>query len=290
MQELDDYINRVEHLPPAPRILPQLLSLLGKPDIDSSRVVSLITYDPGLTASVLQLCNSAYFGAGAPVSDVQEAVTRLGFRQVCQLVAAISGSRALGRGQKGYDLEAGELWKHSVATAVSAQIIARDRGVDESMTFTAALLHDIGKIILSQALESRYAQVVEEVEEKQQALLETEKRLLGVQHAEVGGRLLARWKFPSSLVAGVWFHHHPTAAAPDEKLAACIYLGNLISYFMGLGYGRHAFALRGRASALEILGLDGDDLPRYMIQTFENFEAIDALIQIPTECSSAAKV
>jgi putative nucleotidyltransferase with HDIG domain len=281
MQELDDFINRVDHLPPAPRILPQLLVLLGQPDIDSSRVVNLITYDPGLTASVLQLCNSAFFGSASPVFDLQEAVTRLGFRQVCQLVAAISGSRALGAGQKGYGLEAGELWKHSVATAVAARLVARDRGVDDSLAFTAALLHDIGKIILAQALEDRYAQVIEEVEEKQQALLEAEKRLLGVQHAEIGGRLLARWKFPSSLVAGVWFHHHPTAAAPHQKLASCVYLGNLIAFFLGWGYGRHAFALRGRASALEILGLDGDALPRFMIQTFENYSAIEALLHIP---------
>ena len=95
MQELDDYINKVKTLPPAPRILPELLSLLRKDDVDSSRIVQLISFDPAITASVLRLCNSAYFAGSTPADDLQEAVTRLGFQQVFQLVAAVSGARML---------------------------------------------------------------------------------------------------------------------------------------------------------------------------------------------------
>jgi len=102
MQELDDFIDQAKYLPPAPRILPQLMTLLGKPDIDSDQVIRLITYDPALTANVLQLCNSAYIGAATPAEDLQEAITRLGFRPIYQLVAAISGARALCPAQRGY--------------------------------------------------------------------------------------------------------------------------------------------------------------------------------------------
>lgn len=282
MQELDDYINKVKNLPPAPAILPQLLLLLGDPDVDSSRIVELIAYDPSLTANVLQLCNSAFFAQATPATDIQEAVTRLGFRQIYQLVAAVTGARTLAPPQKGYGIEPGELWKHSVTSAVAARIIAQDQGEEESLVFTAALLHDIGKIVLSEALEHVYAKLVQQTEEAQQSMLEAEKKILGVQHAEIGGRLLARWKFPPNLVSAIWHHHHPAAAKPYERLASLVYLGNMIAYFLGHGYGHQAFALRGRAEALDILGLTADSLPQYMIRTVENYESVQSLFKVKT--------
>ncbi len=280
MQELDDYINRVKSLPPAPRILPELLSLLRKDDVDADSVVKLIAFDPAITAAVLRLCNSALFAGAQPATDLQEAVTRLGFRQVYQLVAAVSGSRMLSAAQKGYGIHGGELWQHSVTAAVAAQLIARTKGDDESLAFTATLLHDIGKIVLAQALEHIYQELVENSQSQQAALIETEKRLLGVQHAEIGGRLLARWKFPENIVNAVWFHHQPSAASPHQRLAAYVYLGNMIAYFMGYGYGHHAFALRGRTEALEILGLKPDSMPAFMIQTFDQLQIVEALVKI----------
>ncbi len=280
MQELDDYINRVQHLPPAPKVLPQLMGLLNKDDVPTQQVVQLLSYDMSLTAGVLQLCNSAFLGAAQPASDLQEAVNRLGFRQVYRLVVAISGARLMSASQKGYGIDEGELWQHAVTTAVAAQLIARHVGEDDSVAFTAGLLHDIGKIVLSQALEHIYTKVINDVETNQQSLLETEKKLLGVQHAEIGGRLLARWKFPSNIVAAIWFHHHPGAATPHQRLTSCVYLGNMISYFIGRGYGFQAFAFRGRTEALDILKLQPDDLPKFMIQTIESFDEIQTFLSI----------
>jgi putative nucleotidyltransferase with HDIG domain len=281
MQELDDYINRVQHLPPAPKILPQLLALLSRDDVESSQVVDLMMYDPALTAAALQLANSAYFGA-APASDLSEAVARLGFNRTYQLVAAVSGAQLLSSAQKGYGIDEGELWQHSVASAVASQLIAAKLGDDGNLVYTCALLHDLGKVVLAQGLEKIYAKIVEDVEKNQQALIEAEKKLLGVQHAEIGGRLLARWKFPANIVSAVCFHHDPMAAGEREhqRLAAYVYVANLIAHFLGYGFGHHAFAMRGRAEALKILGLQGEHLAELMIQTYENFEVINSLLTI----------
>ena len=219
MQELDDYIDKVKHLPPAPKVLPQLLSLLNDPDVDSSRIVDVVTYDQSLTAAVIQTCNSAHFAGRSPVDDIQEAIVRLGFREVYQIVLAVSGARVLAPAQKGYGIEEGELWQHSVCTAVAAQTIAEDHGEDGNIAFTAGLMHYVGKLVLAGALEDIYTKVIEETEQNQYSLLETEKKLLGVQHAEIGGRLLARWKFPANLVSTVWFHHQPAGAKPFHRLA-----------------------------------------------------------------------
>lgn len=279
MQELDSYIDRVQHLPPAPKILPQLLALLNKEDVDASQVVDLMMYDPALTAASLQLANSAYF-SGAPASDLSEAVARLGFNRIFQLVATVSGAQLLAGAQKGYGIDEGELWQHSVASAIAAQAIAEKLGDDRNLVFTCALLHDLGKVILSRALEHVYAKIVEDVEKNQQALIEAEKKLLGVQHAEIGGRLLARWKFPANIVNAVCYHHEPILAGDHKRLASYVYLSNLTVHFLGYGFGHHAFAMRGRAEALRVLGLRGEHLTEIMIQTFENFETINSLLSL----------
>jgi putative nucleotidyltransferase with HDIG domain len=277
MQAIDDYIDKLRYLPPAPKVVPELLKLLRESDVDSSKVVKLISFDPSLTANVLRICNSAYFAAASPTADLQEAVTRLGFQQVYQLVAVASGSKLLSPPQKGYGLDQGELWRHSVASAVAAQVIARDLMDDANVVFTAALLHDIGKIVLAQSLEASYFKLIRETETNQQSLLEAEQKLLGVQHAEVGGRLLSRWRFSPNIVSAVWFHHAPQGAGTHQRLAAYTYLGNMIAHFMGFGYGHQAFALRGRGEAITILGITAESVPRYMIETFEQLSLVDAL-------------
>jgi len=280
MQAVDDYIHNVRFLPPAPRIVPELMKLLKQTDVDSSKVVKLISFDPALTANVLRICNSAYFGAATPTSDLQEAVTRLGFKQVYQLVTIAMGARMLGAPQPGYGLDEGELWKHSIAVAVTAQLMARKLGDDATLVFTAALLHDIGKIILAQALESVYPKLVRETEINQQSLLEAERKILGAQHAEVGARLLERWKFPPNIVSAVWFHHTPKGAGIHQRLASYIYMADMIAHFMGHGYGHLAFALRGRKDALTILGLTSESIPQFLMEAFDGMHLVEAFFSV----------
>ena len=283
MQAIDDYISNVRYLPPAPRVVPDLIKLLNQPDVDSSRVVKIISLDPSLTANVLRVCNSAYFGAALPTSDLQEAVTRLGFQQVYLLVTAATGAKLLATPQKGLGMDPGELWKHSVAAAVSAQLIAKKLGDDFNLVFTAALLHDIGKVILAQAAEDTYFRIFREAETRQISIIESEAKLLGMNHAEVGGRLLSRWKFPPNIVAAVTHHHAPKGAGRHERLASFVYLGNMIAYFMGHGFGHIAFAMRGREEALTILGLPPESIPQYMMETFEQMHMIEALFSMVAE-------
>lgn len=280
MSPIDDYLSRVKHLPPAPRILPELLQLLRRSDVDAEKVVNLIKYDPALTVGVLQLANSAYFGSACPAEDLNEAVTRLGFQQVYILVAAISGARSLSPAQKGYGMSSGDLWRHSATSAVAAQIIAQDLGDNMDLVFTAALLHDIGKIVLSDTLESTYAVIVRETSLNRYPLLEVERRILGFDHAQVGGRLLAKWNFPANLVGAVEHHHQPEQAGEHTRLAAYAHVGNLIAYAMGQGYGNAAYALEPSSAAFQLLGLAEDSLTDYMVRTYDQMGIIEALFRV----------
>lgn len=281
MEELDRFITQSQYLPPPPRLIVELLLRLSQPNVDSTQVVRVMSHDPALIEKLLALCNSAYFGAATTTTDVQEAVTRLGFKQIFELIAVVHGARTLMAPQKGYGFDTGELWRHSVASAVAARLTAALAGLDENTVFTAALLHDVGKIVLNRHLVPLGRQLEEAVGRDSSTVLEAEKKLLRVNHAEIGGRLLERWNFPEAIVSAVWFHHQPRAARPHDRLAACVYVGNWIALRLGEGFGRHPFAVEWRQEVLDILRVTEADLESVLIQMTENIDLVDALSAVP---------
>lgn len=267
MQTLEDYTKQIKSLPPGPRILSRLIVLLRKPDLDCEEVINLISFDAGLTTRVLGRCNSARYGLSQPVYDLPEAVIRLGYNEVYKLVAHVVGEAALKGPQEGYGFAPGELWEHSATTAVAAKIIAGATLGDENLLFTAALLHDIGKLVLNSSLEGKYDLVLTETEECGCSLLETEKLILGVEHAELGGRILQEWNFPESLVQSVRHHHDPMQAAPYESLAACVCVADLIAHLAGHGSGYQSFAVHAESAPAQLLGIGPKDVEALVLET-----------------------
>jgi putative nucleotidyltransferase with HDIG domain len=286
MQELDHYIDQIKRLPPAPTVLAELLGLFKQPNVDLTRVVDLITYDPSLTAEVLKLCNSAYFGMSYPADDISEAITRLGLYEVYRLVAAVVASRTLSVASPGSGLDAGELWRHSVTSAVAAQQVSQQAGDEPNVAFTAALLHDLGKIILALAIKDRYRPVVEATRTKGLSFLDAEKRLLGVQHAEIGGRLLSRWKFPKRIVLAVWFHHDPSKAHTFERLASVVQLANTLAHSIAEPSPCKPSPIQTQPEAMQLLGLAENDVEPCMTRTRAGLEALANLI--PAAASTLA--
>lgn len=288
MNKIDTYIDNASHLLPAPRIVPQLLQLLSKNDVDNNEIVALISYDPSLTANVLRISNSAYFGSASEISTLDEAVTRLGSKEVYRIVVAISGALVLCPPKNSCGVEANELLDHSVTSAVAAQIIAQDGGDDENLAFTSAILHDIGKIVVS-AVSKNFYQWLQGSEASHSTLLEAEKKLLGVDHASLGGRILDRWKFPAPLVESVRHHHAPAGAGDHARVAAQVYLGNAISYLMGHGYGHQPSMPKGDVEALKILGISHDKLEDYIVETSGKLKSVKALLQINDQSPDKSK-
>ena len=280
MLTVDQFIRNIDHLPPLPRNLAMLTELLENPEINIDQVVSLIQYDPALTAQVMRLCNSAYFGASTPASDLHEAATRLGFNNIFQLVASLSTSTLLRPAQKGYGIEPGELWRHSVTSGLIGKCIALERDENPSLVFTACLLHDLGKIVLSRNLEAKYNEVVAEAQRSQTPMVAVEKHILGIDHAEIGGHLLRRWQFPAPLAAAVQWHHEPGQAGEHSRLAAYACTANMIACFMGFGCGYQALAVKCRTEAMDILGIISEDIPRFMTKAFYALGDVQAVLDI----------
>jgi len=265
---------------PAPAILSKLPPLLRQPNVDTGKVVDLISYDQSLTGNVLRVCNSAYFCPDPPVDNLQYAVVRMGFRLIYDIVVSVIFSSTLRGAQVGEYLEGNRMWEHSVTTAVAAQSIASGLLADEQVVFTAAILHDIGKIVLAPALSEIRNQAAGKSIRNGFTPLEIETKLLGVDHAQVGGRLLERWQLPEELVSAVRHHHKPSASDGHQQLTACVNLGDFIAYSLGHGYGHCSFDLNERDESLEILNLSSERASQYTIQVAETLEEVKSLYGI----------
>jgi len=276
----DEYLQVADRLSTAPRILPRLLDVLADPASDMSQVVELISFDPGLTSKVLRASNSAFVGLPEPARDVSEAVNLLGVNFIYQLAATACGASTF---QSRSDNKTNTLWPQAVTTALAAQLLAEDLKLEQGLLFTAALLHDIGKAVLAEQWKSDYWRVVEQSRSEPSLLLELEKSAFAVNHAELGGRLLAHWKFPPAIAASVWHHHEPLPGMPFAQQTACVALADAVAEAIteqGQGSAKLYPPTPARQNALAVFGLTEDDLKRYLERTQENFEFVNAMCQV----------
>jgi putative nucleotidyltransferase with HDIG domain len=263
----DEILNKVTNLPPAPITACKLLELLGRPSLNNmSEVVQAIEYDASLTARLLRACNSAFMSGRERVNTVEEAVLRLGYAEILQLVVALNAGSALCADLAGYGMDSNELWGHSVTSALAGQKFVEflpKLGVNPSVAFTAGLLHDIGKVILNQLPFSRVQSMKKMIRSQQVSAIEAEVAVLGVNHAEVGAALLQRWKLPDSIVEAVAHHHEPPA---DQKatLAAVVSLADSCARFSDASENSAVSASNSRV--IEACGLKPD-----VMQTVRNY-------------------
>jgi putative nucleotidyltransferase with HDIG domain len=256
--------RRTHCLPPAFELIPRLLVLLDDPDVNAEKIADVIRLDAGLTANVLQLANSVSFAAPRKTKSLSEAVVRVGLREVFRAVVKTVTSPAL-TSQSSLDRQPINLWQHSLAAAVAAQVLARHLEVEDTETaFTAGLLHDIGKVILAQALAQDYIRVLECCAENNRAIHIAEREAFLADHTEIGGRVLRDWKFPDRIVAAVLRHHAPlTATREHAPLAALIYAANVLAYYVGRGAGYPEHVVHPDEHALELINLEKHTLLIY---------------------------
>jgi len=275
MDAIDELLQRVQTLPPAPKLLPQLLTALADVDTDIDRVVEIITFDPALTARVLQVCNSAWYSTNSRASTIDEAVNRLGFHGI-YTIAAVASSESLLKTSAHSALDSDAMWRHLVTSAFAAQNLAKFAQAEGSMLFTAGLLHDIGKVPLAEVLHGDYDELVTDPSLFGRTLAELETASFGLHHAEVGARLLESWTFAPEFVASVRWHHDSGSAGENTHLAACVELADLIAHSLDAAE-ESVIADLLTAPCTAILRLDEDALVRQRELVTGKAEMIDAL-------------
>lgn len=236
-KSLEELISTTSELAALPATTVRLLELLDDAVVEADQVLTIIGKDPALTANLLKLCNSAYYGMRRQIGSVKEALVLLGNQTVVTLAFATSMGDVL-RGQlTAYGLAKDAMWHHALGTALasaylmnwSTQPEMRDRA------FTAGLVHDLGKLLLNKPLVKQMEQLPAGAVGCE--LMEAERRILGFDHCEAGAALGTSWHFPPMLVEAIFHHHRPEAAKEEPELVRSVYAGNLIATCLGLGGG-----------------------------------------------------
>jgi putative nucleotidyltransferase with HDIG domain len=276
MDQIDEILSEIEHLPPEPKILAPLLLALADLESDLSRIVDMISFEPALTSRLLHICNSAFFGLAEPVNAVSEAVNRLGFEIVYFIAAVASGEKLFIPVNAGHP-EGSLLWRHAVTTAFACQFVAKGIQADAGLLFTTGLLHDLGKLVLSMVYKNSYVELISRPKLMGKALVAAEQSGFGLDHAEVGARLLERWKFSEQFVALVRFHHRPTETLEWQRLAACVSLANFLAHGVEDSSGNPDLFPEEAQKTLELVGLAPCDLSFYRNELKQSMEFIDAI-------------
>jgi putative nucleotidyltransferase with HDIG domain len=279
MEAVYKLLREVKTLPPSPQVLPKVLDALRDELTTLEELGELIALDPVLTAKLLHYCNSVYFSGQEPVSNVPEAIGRVGFQTIFALVSAVTGSKSFNL-PPDCGLDGGQLWKHSLTTAFACKFIAEDVGEESNLLFTAGLLHDIGRVVLAQAKGAQYGALFNDALKAGADVTEREKSAYGFTHADVGACLMESWKLPALLVQSVRFHHQPSLAGTAKKTAASVCVANALAHIFEHPAEKQAASNSELQRALELLGLGSRHLEIYDGQMQENWDFVNRLIEL----------
>ena len=219
-------VSHLDALPLAPRTYWEITQAAGKEDACLAEIGAIVEQDPALVAKVLQLVNSAYFGLAQPITSATLAVQYLGLELIKGVALAEQMFTLKVPHDSGLSLE--DQRQHSLLTARLAKHIANDarRGED---VFTAAMVHDVGKVILACGLPALYSQVLDLATDRSQQCHVLEHSVFGASHAEVGAYLLGVWGLPLPIVEAVAFHHEPErASTADRRVVASVHAADVV--------------------------------------------------------------
>ena len=281
MIDLKRIIKEIEKLEPIPQVAYKVMRVVQDTKSSMSQLSDVILHDPSLTANLLKVCNSAFFGLPNKIDSVRQAVVYLGTGQVVELVLMIGGAANLKKGQSGYDLKEGELWRYSVTSALIARELAEKRGVtDTHLLFTGALIKDIGKVVLNQYVADSSERINTLVLEHGLSFREAEKEVIGIDHAELGGLVAERWNFSTDLVDIITNHHLPKESSSRYFETCIVFLADTICMMMGIGVGADGLAYRFHPGVVELLNFSERDIQEIMIGFGEKIEQVERLVSL----------
>lgn len=254
-RSVNGVLGELKSIEPLPQVAMRVVELAAREDVVPSELVEVIQTDSGLTAKVLKLCNSAYYGFQREIASLPEAGNLLGVSTLSNLVlTSCTGRYFRDYGGTGGDASL-RLWEASVANAFATSFLAARTRLDKSRAYTLGLVENLGQLVLRRYFVERDAQIAAEVE-RGTPLLAAEAIACGLDHAEIGAHLASRWNFPDLLVDSIQHHHTPSRAGIDPRMAALGHLGEMatqrVAPWPQPGGGSHTFDNR----ALALCGLD----------------------------------
>lgn len=269
-QKIKSIAKRIQSLPTLPPVVRKLTAMVESPDVTAKEVGKLISSDQVLSAKVLKLVNSPFYGFPGRISSISHAIILLGFNVIKGVVLSASVFDIMERSMVG-------LWEHSLGSAIISGTISRSLGLNEPEEIsTAALLHDIGKVLVRVSLSDDYDRIERIVAEKDCSFQEAELKVLGVDHAAIGLWLSEEWGLPERLIVPISYHHDPESALRYKDRVAVVHIADSLIRAFGVGFGGDGWAGRISPAAWEYVGMPRLDPVKLMRKILVDLEEADS--------------
>ena len=251
-------IDGLNQIPTLPSVVSQLLKVINHPNSSADNAATLVEKDVALATKVLKLANSSYYGIPRTITNIRSAIVILGFSTVKSLVLSSSVLKMFDDNDSQALFDKNSFWKHSVEVAMMAKSLTKRTSLrnDADLAFSGGLLHDVGKLILTQYAYDDYKGVIEEAAKGEEPIIDIENRVMGITHSQISGMLLERWGIPESLQIPISYHDDPSKAGEHEMMSQIIHVANHLSTLNG------SITIEGEKTAelkegvLEALGFD----------------------------------
>jgi putative nucleotidyltransferase with HDIG domain len=277
--DLRRIIARVEDLPTLPRTVLRITELVNDPRASAKDLSIIITDDQVLTARLLKLVNSSFYGFPQRVSTVTGAIVLLGFDAIRNLLLTTSVLDLFPARIAHVRRDQEQLWDHSLACAIGAKSIGNFLRHDKlEELFVAGLLHDIGKIVEMMFLPDEFARITERVRAEGVLISSAEQDLLGCTHADIGRLLAERWNLPAKLVGVIARHHTPAAAGAFAIESSIVHLSDILTRALDLGSGGDDQVPPLDKAAWELLKLKTGAVDAIMASMLTEFDDIRSFL------------
>jgi HD-like signal output (HDOD) protein len=233
---IDSYIAKARPMPTLPEAVVRILEMSENPDVEVEEVADAILMDKVLTARMIRLVNSAFWGIRRHITSVREAIVYLGLHQIRSIVVTTSLFNTFHSRNPSFRVAA--IWEHGLGCAMISRIIAQKIGFqDLEKAYLAGLMHDIGEVVLSQFDVEKFDEIIALVQTENMSFFEAENRILGVTHSDFSGWFKEQWGFSDEMAEVISAHHAIEKASINPRLVAVVVLANLFCQVRGLDYG-----------------------------------------------------
>ena len=225
---LKEKIYNIIQIPTLPSIAAEMMEMTENPNTTAAALGQMIAKDQVLTAKVLKIANSPFYGFSRKIATIDFAIIVLGFDTLKEVILSVSLISTMNKKKtKNFDVE--QYWDHALACGVVARALAKNYGYRVlGEVFVAGLLHDIGILLLNQFFPSEFKKMLNFIDEKNCDLETAEQDILGSTHAEIGSWLADSWNFPSQLIEAIAYHHHPSNAQKHIDVVSMIHIAEVM--------------------------------------------------------------
>lgn len=265
-------VNKAGQVYSLPMVYVQLSKVIDDPYCDLEDVAKIISEDAGICVRLLKIANSSMYNFPSKIETISRAITIIGTKQLRDLVLAtcvIDMFKDISN-----DLvDMGSFWRHSIATGITARVIAtyqRENNVERF--YLMGLLHDLGRLLMFSEIPDQAKEVIESSVKNKQLIYQTEHELLGFDHSDVALLLLKSWQLPQSIVTAVGYHHKPSQAVEYKNETAVIHLSDIISNSLQLGSSGERYVVPLSDEAWQIINIKASLLPDILDRVESQYE------------------